>query len=1010
MKTKNLYALGALLAFGVSWSAAQNVPVAPEAAGLSPKTSTLFINLPSILNNDSTESLGVAVGQNGNVMVGWEDDGSGITDAEAVWTLLDATGASITTNTVQTSTSADCGCADQSITNNFLSFFRPDGTATAPRTAWGPKIKANLFGAGFGMGATAFEIGEEVAALAATQNAGDDFPAVQLVTESGAPVGIAAGVDAAYASRPGGIRIGDWDYLSNGNILVVGESRQDQDLIDVYGADPNSVPKHHAIYRIVTPAGDEVKAVSLASEVPIESQMWHGSGVTSNGFAIRFGGPDGATVRLFKNDGTPISTNIILTSATGFAIAGGGGRGDQAGFHGNGKDAYVHVTSGNDDQGNKQVWVTVLNNDGTVRYSKGAIDDVPLTDPDRVDGAIYPDGRVLVVFDDSGFTGARIILGRVLKADGTPDGPTFYVSEIESPDAGTLNEARRPRVAWRNNVVAVTWESKNSPEVNPLTGEPTIVVATRIFGTFQPGSAEAAGLTRIVADTPILVPAADALGNWEPYAGVLGNSTFLIEGNTFAQDSTTEQRYVVALQPAAGGAMKLAEGFYADNGTPFTGQINLSRQNGNPGRVAGDKRPGAKNYVVGAETSVHAVTEFQSDNRWNLGFDRLADGRYATVEAYSLNTSTLTPTPLNKAIDSSNGRLTSGAPPGSQISRFGGDVAFLDNGNYVSLVEDRSLQWVTSGNAVVLTIFKPDGTVVKDTTLVANTDIWANLAAVKGGFVVRAGGMLYFYNNAGDLQGQPVDQATSGDSYDRGRGDGTRLFGHINSPYVYLTGKVTTGPIVRVSVWDSRSRTFVASADVSEGGFSGDFDRANGAVDALDRFAIGWVCKPAGYTQQQVATRVLALNGATKTITPLTSSFFPFINHATNDIRAIQMSLAMTTKQILIAAKGEINTDNKPDQGPNTPREVNFFTVLSHPAPAEDPTTPLIGDPLPSLAVVRAAANGSVTISWPGTFSGYTLQSATSLTPPITWSTVNGVANNSVTVTPAANTFYRLTK
>lgn len=43
----------------------------------------------------------------------------------------------------------------------------------------------------------------------------------------------------------------------------------------------------------------------------------------------------------------------------------------------------------------------------------------------------------------------------------------------------------------------------------------------------------------------------DALGNWEPYASVLGTSTFLIEANAFAQDSTDHQRFVVALQPAA---------------------------------------------------------------------------------------------------------------------------------------------------------------------------------------------------------------------------------------------------------------------------------------------------------------------------------------------------------------------------------------------------------------------------------------------------------------------------
>src|SRR5207253_10725971 len=108
-------------------------------------------------------------------------------------------------------------------------------TDVASRTGWGPQLQANLFSAGFGMGATAFEIGDEVPALSGVQNNGDDFPAVQLLTESGAPVGIVAGVDEAYAARTGGIRVGDWDYLSNGNILVVGESRQSADLVDIYG-------------------------------------------------------------------------------------------------------------------------------------------------------------------------------------------------------------------------------------------------------------------------------------------------------------------------------------------------------------------------------------------------------------------------------------------------------------------------------------------------------------------------------------------------------------------------------------------------------------------------------------------------------------------------------------------------------------------------------------------------------------------------------------------------------
>lgn len=60
----------------------------------------------------------------------------------------------------------------------------------------------------------------------------------------------------------------------------------------------------------------------------------------------------------------------------------------------------------------------------------------------------------------------------------------------------------------------------------------------------------------------------------------------------------------------------------------------------------------------------------------------------------------------------------------------------------------------------------------------------------------------------------------------------------------------------------------------------------------------------------------------------------------------------------------------------------------------------------PSLSVERLG-NGTVRISWPVTFSGYVLESASSL-PAVSWSTVPGVVNNQVTVTPVGQKFYRL--
>jgi hypothetical protein len=520
--------------------------------------------------------------------------------------------------------------------------------------------------------------------------------------------------------------------------------------------------------------------------------------------------------------------------------------------------------------------------------------------------------------------------------------------------------------------------------------------------TFTPGSVESAGLRHIVPDTVVINQQLDALGNWEPYVGTLGNSIFLIEGNAFAENSTDAQRYVVAFQPAAGGAMRLGEGFFTDAGQPFRGQINASRQNGNPGRVAGDERPGATNFIVGAEASPHVYPEFQSDTRWNLGFDRLDDGRYGTIQTFGLDPVTLTQTPLSKAIDSSLGRQTTGTAPGNQITRFGGDVVGLDNGNFVSVVEDRSNVFRETGNAVVATIFAPNGSVVKESFKVADGDQWSNVAPFKGGFAVRSSGVIYFFDNAGTLLGQ-VDQNTSGATFDRGRGDGVRLGGHINSPYVFLAGKVTDAPLVKLAAWDARDRSFVALADVSEGAFTGGFDRANLDVDALNRVTVAWVSQPAGYEAQQVAARVMALNPTTKTITALTPSFLPFVNAAkTGGIRSIQMSVAMTTRQILIAAKGEINLQNNPAAGANSPREINFYTVLTHPAPADDPTPPATGTGGgPRLNIAKTTTGA--TITWEG--AGFQLERTAAL--PGGWAPV-ATTGNTFTVTGTGNAFFRL--
>jgi hypothetical protein len=540
--------------------------------------------------------------------------------------------------------------------------------------------------------------------------------------------------------------------------------------------------------------------------------------------------------------------------------------------------------------------------------------------------------------------------------------------------------------------------------------------------TFIPGSLESVGLTRIVPDTVVTNPVMDSLGNWEPYASVLGNSTFLISCGGYAPDqnppnptaagylssSAPFQNFLLYLQPATGGTGRSTMEFYTDAGAAFGAPINFSRQNGNPPRVAGDKRPGAVNYLTAAETSAGQIQLFNNDTRWSSNLIYQADNRYVTVQPFSLNTSTLVATPLRSAFDAVYGDLadlTDTPGGGNQVSRTGGTVVGLDNGNFAVVIDDKTGFQNAGSEVTTASIISPTGAIVKDRWLVDPHDIWDNVAAYQGGFCVRVHNLLYFYDDAGTLKGS-VDQATSGESYDAGRGDGTRIGAHINSPYVYLIGKVTTANVVRVSVFDSRNQTFVAKADVSEGAFTGGFDRANIAVDALNRFAATWVSQPAGYTQQQVAARLMAFDPAAKTISALTPSFFPFVNFATNNIRTVAMTVAMTTKQVMVAAKGEINLENNPSAGPDSPHEINFFTVFSHPNPQDDPTPPVGGGNI-QFGLPTVSGNNLV-LTWTGGTGPYTVQMKTALSDS-TWRTVTTTSSQTATVPlSGASGFFRI--
>jgi hypothetical protein len=285
-----------------------------------------------------------------------------------------------------------------------------------------------------------------------------------------------------------------------------------------------------------------VKSYSLASASNEDRvEMWHGIGVVSNGFALRFnvtasggGSTVGANVRLFDNAGNAVSGNIAVATLTGIPATGQGGRGDSLGFHGNGKDAYVQV---NRQDGSNEPYITVLNANGTLRWARRVGDAGDVINATRVDGAIAEDGRAIAVWGSqlthvaSGLP-KNYVQARLFNASGQAFGRPFLVSEWERPDnAATLNNSVIPRVAWRGSALAITWQSENAPSVLADPFGPYPVLAARLFAVPPPAglAASLSGGNLSVVWSGGTLESADAItGPWSPVIGASSPYTIAV--------------------------------------------------------------------------------------------------------------------------------------------------------------------------------------------------------------------------------------------------------------------------------------------------------------------------------------------------------------------------------------------------------------------------------------------------------------------------------------------------
>src|SRR6185369_14123300 len=190
------------------------------------------------------------------------------------------------------------------------------------------------------------------------------------------------------------------------------------------------------------------------------------------------------------------------------------------------------------------------------------------------------------------------------------------------------------------------------------------------------------------------------------------------------------------------------------------------------------------------------------------------------------------------------------------------------------------------------------------------------------------------------------------------------------SHYMFQAGKSPESGAftnIMLTAYDANTRAWIANTivssegnqDVTTLGSTRLLDRCNVACDAYNRVAVVYRLRPdrAAFTQDQIAARVFSFDG-TK-FTPLTPTFFPFIEHDADPnnragFKSIEPSVAMTPREILFYAKGIWNGTANPTNAVATMDNTHCYTILRHPAP--------IAAPRPVVTITKSGNN--LNLSW----------------------------------------------
>lgn len=470
-----------------------------------------------------------------------------------------------------------------------------------------------------------------------------------------------------------------------------------------------------------------------------------------------------------------------------------------------------------------------------------------------------------------------------------------------------------------------------------------LLVAVPAFAQIPYANPAAAGIEVLVPERLMFDNDVTNQGNWEPYTSAFGDGTLCLAANTEelgAVDADSE-RVVVAFFNTDGTVQEVPGFYYSVSpAQPWNTNNDNIRKNGNPPRIAADKRAGATKYLVGNECTPWDFPDLFPT--WGAGWSY--SGTVASCQLFNKTASG--PSPIGPVIDPVNGTATSGSQLDAQ--RYGGEIRALSNGNFISVVENRDAVYSSTTRAAVGSIVSGDTGLVIGAPFNTNlysidtsNDIWSGVAAFNGGFAVK-GNMgsptdfqIFFFDNAGTAKGgwqavMRTDPATplapaggfSTSVTETGRGDSFRLDSDIRNNYVYYAGKGISSPTgasnmgVYVTKIDANSRTTVKEAYVNEGCTTtaalGGPDRVNVCVDENGTVFVCWGDK-SNTGLQQIAGRFYDSD-----LEPLSD---PFLVYTSSEANAESMvkgfavacpSCAMMNGRLLVACRTDAATSDDP--------------------------------------------------------------------------------------------------